>query len=766
MVGLLGVGLLSVLRAQTGAEAMSISRRPDGVVVITWPRPLGSSGVIEATEDLSSESWVTLGTGTAINSDGLVRHDPLATQFPRRFYRGRDLAGIWATTSAAFGLRNAEILIPLDGVDTDHPGAVLTATVMQLPATGALYQVGPANERTLITAVPAIVQDSNRRVAFVPEQDASGVPYTAFRYSVKTNVAGQDNISPVGNVTVNVLGSASPPVADLAPIEATEDTEQLIQLAYNLTAGGQDDAAILVFIASTPSVGTLYQVEADNVTRGAPITEVNTLVTNPNHLVIYVPPPDLNGTPLTSFTYYIQDAYGQFSNTESVPINITAVNDPPVATATDHTSYTDVYLAGLSLQFFDPDGTVPYTVHFTAIDPAIEIYSDFPISPENRVLPGMEFPNLNFYRFRRGGPQNYATLSSYGSPYGTFSYYVTDKSGAASEVVTDTINIELRDLFPDPTLSPASASAPVNGEQLVVLRALDRNPGGNSNNLDFYIRKHPDHGFLTLPNGFVIPKTNLNFPLPPSNPTVGWKVVYHPDPGFSNDVNNPDTFGYAVTNEDDLEYPLPLFVNLYAPAQAPPSGMLAWWRGQETATDTLGNHDGTLEGGLGFAPGKAGMAFSFDGVDDSFLLSGSATPLEWTVAVWVNRQDSPDNSAALLTGATSALKLEQFGSATRNVGLTSFGVADYTFNYSAPVGTWVHLAFVKSGLQTLLYVNGELADTLSAIVDLPFTRIGGPTSDRLKGQLDEVQVFSRALSASEVAAIYNTGEAGLALPGP
>jgi hypothetical protein len=191
---------------------------------------------------------------------------------------------------------------------------------------------------------------------------------------------------------------------------------------------------------------------------------------------------------------------------------------------------------------------------------------------------------------------------------------------------------------------------------------------------------------------------------------------------------------------------------------------VAWWPGASNANDIIGNNNGTLVNGATFAAGKVGQAFNFDGIDDYVAIGGSPIPPPWTAELWVNRQDSPSHSSVLWVDGATALKLEQF-SFTRKVGFTEFGVADYAFNYIAPVGSWVHLAFVGEGANTLLYVNGALQETIAANIALPLGQFGSDNfGDRLKGLVDELSVYNRALSAAEIQAIYNAGSAGKCLP--
>src|SRR5262249_43277659 len=49
------------------------------------------------------------------------------------------------------------------------------------------------------------------------------------------------------------------------------------------------------------------------------------------------------------------------------------------------------------------------------------------------------------------------------------------------------------------------------------------------------------------------------------------------------------------------------------PAKRPPDGVVAWWRADGNAKDSVGSNHGTLKGGVTFAPGVAAQAFRLDG---------------------------------------------------------------------------------------------------------------------------------------------------------
>lgn len=208
-----------------------------------------------------------------------------------------------------------------------------------------------------------------------------------------------------------------------------------------------------------------------------------------------------------------------------------------------------------------------------------------------------------------------------------------------------------------------------------------------------------------------------------------------------------------------------------------PSNMVNWWPAESTPVDIYGTNDATPIN-VTYTPGEVGSAFHFNG--SSSYLSDTASELSgsWTVCFWVYRQSSSSASTALMGDATYALKLNQYSN-TLDVGITKSRVADYLFSpaYSVPLSTWTHLAITYNGSQVSLYANGVLASSqLSsngvvvappANLPLPRAYIGADylvnpgTTDYMLGNLDEIQVFSRVLSASEINSIYAAGAAGL-----
>ena len=99
----------------------------------------------------------------------------------------------------------------------------------------------------------------------------------------------------------------------------------------------------------------------------------------------------------------------------------------------------------------------------------------------------------------------------------------------------------------------------------------------------------------------------------------------------------------------------------------------------------------------------------------------------------MKRGESVEDNAVLLAGSQGEIKIDQWEN-TGKVGLTEYGVADYAFNYSAPLDEWVQLTIVSDNRGTSLYVNGEFMETIQARINGPAARIGANTGDDLRSR--------------------------------
>lgn len=202
----------------------------------------------------------------------------------------------------------------------------------------------------------------------------------------------------------------------------------------------------------------------------------------------------------------------------------------------------------------------------------------------------------------------------------------------------------------------------------------------------------------------------------------------------------------------------------------PPSGMTAWWAGDGNANDIQGSNNGTLMNGATIATGEVGQAFSFDGVNDFVdVPTSSGLPIStWTIDFWffLNSNTTSQTFVTNFDGSGSRYIIEYH--ATLGLRLGHFATfPDLNSSVKPSAGVWHHLTAIQStnpGIGQSLYLDGNLIGTAGAniadpTIHLKFGQRGDGTFF-LNGLLDEIEIFNRALSASEIQAIVNAGSAG------
>jgi hypothetical protein len=214
------------------------------------------------------------------------------------------------------------------------------------------------------------------------------------------------------------------------------------------------------------------------------------------------------------------------------------------------------------------------------------------------------------------------------------------------------------------------------------------------------------------------------------------------------------------------------------------NGAINYWRLGENsgsiAFDSIGGLDGFYTNGVtlgvasGLPFGGSDTAVNFDGTSGQIVLNPVASadnsiPAPWTAVFWARRTDPIQPSAALiddrLAPVSASLRLEQWQN-TGKAGISRYGgFGDIAYNYSAPSGEWIQLVFVGRTNGTDLYVNGILTDTSANSMPLPRRKIGASTTtDFLKGDLDEISLYNKALPASAIANLYAAAQYGTTTP--
>ncbi len=172
--------------------------------------------------------------------------------------------------------------------------------------------------------------------------------------------------------------------------------------------------------------------------------------------------------------------------------------------------------------------------------------------------------------------------------------------------------------------------------------------------------------------------------------------------------------------------------------------------------------------------GKVGQALLFDGVDDEVSIgSPSALALQnnLTVSAWVKRAVSGGTQTIVKRGNASSLTTanQLYQMRIDSTGELSFSSTGTTFTPSpamtAPVNEWVHFACTIDAANLILcYKNGVVSGNSATKTDgspIDNTTLigkGGNGGNFFNGNIDEVRIYNKALSASEVKQLYLMGK--------
>src|SRR6185437_5384779 len=90
-------------------------------------------------------------------------------------------------------------------------------------------------------------------------------------------------------------------------------------LIITLTGSDADGDVLSYHVVWPPSFGTLYQFSTG--TRGACVTNADTIVTDPKGRLVFAPDPDVTGKPYSQFDFIADDGVSK-SSSQTVIINI------------------------------------------------------------------------------------------------------------------------------------------------------------------------------------------------------------------------------------------------------------------------------------------------------------------------------------------------------------------------------------------------------------------------------------------------------------
>jgi hypothetical protein len=185
-----------------------------------------------------------------------------------------------------------------------------------------------------------------------------------------------------------------------------------------------------------------------------------------------------------------------------------------------------------------------------------------------------------------------------------------------------------------------------------------------------------------------------------------------------------------------------------------------------TARDTSGsNNHGTLTNGPVPGRGMLGQGMSFDGVND-YVVTSTTTFLDdtpYSISLWINPRVVSGNHGIFGSnyGGGSTSRLYYDGVSFQYANDANTGSAGFTV--PLVINTWYHVVLTSNGSLHSLYVDGVSRGTPATITDSKFVfKVFGGLSTvpdlPWSGMIDDIRIYNRALSATEVKQLYNLGK--------
>ncbi|NCC23336.1 MAG: DUF1566 domain-containing protein [Alphaproteobacteria bacterium] len=219
------------------------------------------------------------------------------------------------------------------------------------------------------------------------------------------------------------------------------------------------------------------------------------------------------------------------------------------------------------------------------------------------------------------------------------------------------------------------------------------------------------------------------------------------------------------------------WVGMGSPEGQLKDGLVGWWKLDETSggtiADATGNNDGTWDDNDNddvaeeAISGPSGGALDFDGTDDFVEVdSGVIGTGAVSVSLWLN----PAASGGYYTivaeadpGPTYRFVCTLMADGMIDCDNELASGAHATTSSVIPVNQWTHFAVVRAadGVTYNLYLNGVLTGGADQVITPAAAGgsvfwLGTRTGEFFQGKMDNVRIYNRALSASDVSLLYET----------
>ncbi len=192
------------------------------------------------------------------------------------------------------------------------------------------------------------------------------------------------------------------------------------------------------------------------------------------------------------------------------------------------------------------------------------------------------------------------------------------------------------------------------------------------------------------------------------------------------------------------------------------NGLVGYWKMDEAsgnAIDSSGNgNTGVISGSPAVVAGKYGNGRNFANSADVATITSIPIPNSWTITSWFTYPFPVAGCNTLARGAAGDHQVivdcgGYLLGTYDNVGGTAFHSSG--FDTRTLSNGWHYVTAVGDAGATKFYIDGNYVGTASYKSSSNITWLGNHSSGQQFGTIDELRIYNRALSGSEVSALYN-----------
>ena len=210
--------------------------------------------------------------------------------------------------------------------------------------------------------------------------------------------------------------------------------------------------------------------------------------------------------------------------------------------------------------------------------------------------------------------------------------------------------------------------------------------------------------------------------------------------------------------------------NAQVPSYVPTNGLKVWYAFNGNSNDGSGQGNNAVNTAVTFVPDRYGApnsAGSFNGTNSSFIVNTPSFSLgqmdAFTFSVWIYKQTQPLAGIVMMTGSgASGNFVTIIQGSTSEVFGTNIQGSSWVYIYAPhTLNVWDnYVATYNNGLMKF-YKNGVLQSSgtntyNAATANLPLYIGRGISTGYFFGYIDDVGIWQRELSQSEITALYNS----------